>query len=83
MDGARLLGGPVKDAVLNLLPRELVERHLVVPVRRNGDTLVVVMANPRNTEALDAIAEETGLHVQAHHADEFDITAAIVRFYRA
>lgn len=83
LDGARLLGGPIKDEVLNLVHRDLVERHLVIPARRVGDTLIVVMANPRSSEALAALAEETGLTIQAVGADEFDVTAAIVRFYRA
>src|SRR4029079_14109834 len=36
----------IDAAVLKLIPREICEKHQVIPVRRNGPTLVVAMADP-------------------------------------
>ncbi len=73
----------IPDAVLNLLGRTLVEQHRVLPVKRTETTLLVAMADPTDTEALDAIREETGLLVQAIRAPELDIATMVARYYRA
>jgi enoyl-CoA hydratase/carnithine racemase len=73
----------IPDAVLNLLPRDVVERYGVIPVRRTETTLLVAMVNPHDAAGLAAIREETGLDVQAVGAPESDIGAMIGRYYRA
>ncbi|MDP2312316.1 MAG: enoyl-CoA hydratase-related protein [Pseudomonadota bacterium] len=73
----------IPDAVLNLLGRSIVERYLVLPVKRTETTLLVAMADPGDLEALDAIREETGLEVQAVRAPELDIAVMVARYYRA
>jgi enoyl-CoA hydratase len=73
----------IPDTVLNLLGRTLVERYLVLPVKRTESTLLVAMADPNDAEALDAIREETGLEVQAVRAPELDIAVMVARYYRA
>ncbi|MEO8553068.1 MAG: type II secretion system protein GspE, partial [Kofleriaceae bacterium] len=42
-------------AVLKLVPREICEKHQVIPVRRNGPTLIVAMADPSNIYAIDEL----------------------------
>jgi hypothetical protein len=73
----------IPDAVLNLLGRSVVERYLVLPVKRTESTVLVAMADPSDAEALDAIREECGLAVQAVRAPELDIAVMIARYYRA
>ncbi|MFN7146176.1 MAG: hypothetical protein ACK4YP_20560, partial [Myxococcota bacterium] len=73
----------IPDAVLNLLGRAVVERYMVLPVKRTETTLLVAMADPADAEAIDAIREETGLEVQAVRAPELDIAVMIARYYRA
>lgn len=73
----------IPDAVLNLLGRSIVERYMVLPVKRTETTLLVAMADPADAEAVDAIREETGLEVQAVRAPELDIAVMIARYYRA
>lgn len=77
------LGGSLDDAVLNLLSRDTVEKWLVVPVRRDGDTLVVATANPENIVALEVLRDLTGLQIVPVWASELDIAVAITRHYRA
>ncbi len=73
----------IPDAVLNLLGRSIVERYLVLPVKRTETTILVAMADPHDAEAIAAIREETGLDVQAVRAPELDIAVMVARYYRA
>jgi enoyl-CoA hydratase/carnithine racemase len=73
----------IPDAVLNLLGRSIVERYMLLPVKRTETTLLVAMADPSDLEALEAVQEETGLEVQAVRAPELDIAVMIARYYRA
>ncbi len=73
----------IPDAVLNLLGRSIVERYMLLPVKRTESTVLVAMADPGDAEALDAVREETGLEVQAVRAPELDIAVMIARYYRA
>ncbi|GAB5547324.1 MAG: type IV-A pilus assembly ATPase PilB [Sandaracinaceae bacterium] len=43
------------EAVLHLLPRELVRKYEAVPIRKEGDTVYVAMIDPYNLTALDDI----------------------------
>ncbi len=91
-DGPRPTSGPgkvgnqlgnVKDAVLNLVPRALVERWLLVPLRRDGDVLTVAMVDPSKVAGIREVEEDTGLTVKALKCPDFEISAAIIRYYRA
>ena len=54
----------IDPAVIKLVPREICEKHQVIPVRRNGPTLVVAMADPSNVLAVDDIRSVTGADVR-------------------
>ena len=75
--------GNVKDAVLNLVPRNIVERWLLIPLRRDADVLTVAMADPSRVEGVKAVEEETGLRVKVVPSTQADIISAITRYYRA
>ena len=38
----------LEEDVLKLIPRDVAEKHRVVPVNRAGNTLIVAMNNPQN-----------------------------------
>jgi type IV pilus assembly protein PilB len=72
--------------LLNLVPREVVERFCLVPiyvrhVRGQGDTLYVAMEDPGNEEALAACAAYSGLPVRSMIAPPTDIRSAIRVYY--
>ena len=46
--------------MLKLVPREICEKHQVIPVRRAGSTLIVAMADPSNIYAIDDLKFLTG-----------------------
>lgn len=72
--------------LLNLVPRDVAERHCLVPiyvrhVRSQGETLYVAMDDPTNDEALKACAQHSGLPVRGMIAPPTDIRAAIRVYY--
>ncbi|MHA1288278.1 MAG: GspE/PulE family protein, partial [Candidatus Thorarchaeota archaeon] len=66
---------------IELIPSEVATKFQVVPVKREGRTLTVAMANPDNIFAIDDIKFITGLEVRPVVATETAIKRAIDRFY--
>ncbi|MCC6668884.1 MAG: hypothetical protein IT375_34380 [Polyangiaceae bacterium] len=72
--------------LLNLVPRELAERHSLVPifvrrVRGSGETLYLAMDNPEDEAARDEVSRYAGLPVRAMIAPLSDIRGAIRAYY--
>jgi hypothetical protein len=53
----------VKLSDLELLPREIAERHLILPVLSRGERLFVAMANPKEKKVIDELEFVTGKRV--------------------
>jgi len=73
----------VPEDVVRLIPREVAERHVLMPIARQGSTLIVAMSDPGNIYAMDDIKFLTGLNVEAVVASESAIHKAIERYYGA
>ena len=71
---------PTPDA-LAALPRALAERHLILPLARNGAALRVAVGDPFDFEALDAVSHAVGLALEAEIAPVADLRRAIARHY--
>ncbi len=71
----------VDPAVIRLIPADVASRFQVVPYKRNGRKLTVVMANPSNIFALDDIKFITGCEVETCVAPDDAVKKAIDRFY--
>ncbi len=71
----------IEPAVLELIPADTARRHRIVPLRRSGATLTVVMTDPRNVTALDDVRFRTGCTVEPLVASEAAVEAAIARYY--
>jgi type IV pilus assembly protein PilB len=71
--------------LLNLVPRELAEKHYLVPifVRRvkKQNTLYVAMDDPTNETALEAVSQYAGLPTRSMLASPSDIRNAIRIYY--
>lgn len=71
--------------LLNLVPKELVERHEIMPVlvrrERKSQTLCIAMDDPTDTEAIDAVREASGLEVQPMIASRSEIHSSMQAFY--
>ena len=46
--------------VISLVPKEVVERHRVIPVNRAGSSLIIAIADPSNILAIDDLKFVTG-----------------------
>jgi len=63
------------------ITRDHCERHLVIPVSRAGNSLIVAMADPTNLHAIDDLKFLTGHNIEPVIASESAIFAAIERCF--
>jgi type IV pilus assembly protein PilB len=68
--------------VIKLIPKEVAEKHQVVPVNRAGGSLIVAMSDPSNIFAIDDIKFLTGYNIEVVVSAEASIQAAIDKYYR-
>mgnify|MGYP001293629217 CR=1 FL=1 len=73
----------IDPEVINLIPRDVCERHILVPVNRHGSTLIVAMSDPSNIYAIDDVKFLTGYNVEVVVASEQDIKKAINTYYES
>ncbi|HEY5948768.1 MAG TPA: type IV-A pilus assembly ATPase PilB [Kofleriaceae bacterium] len=71
----------IDQAVLKLIPREICEKHQVIPIRRNGPTLIVAMADPSNIYAIDELKFLTQYNIEPVVASESGLETALSRYY--
>ncbi len=64
-----------------LISETLALKHQMIPVRREGATLTVAMADPSNIAAIDDVRFLTGLNLQVVVASESQIANAIEKHY--
>jgi type IV pilus assembly protein PilB len=74
---------PVDRAAVALVPMQLLRRHGVLPVARDGDRLMLAMADPSDVLAIDDIRARVRMTVHPVVAEENDLRAAIDRFVRS
>ena len=73
----------IPEDIVRLVPREVCERHEMIPVALHGSTLVVAMVDPGNFHAVDDLKFLTGLNIEVVVAAAEDILKARERFYGA
>ncbi|MCU0315197.1 MAG: Flp pilus assembly complex ATPase component TadA [Fimbriimonadaceae bacterium] len=71
----------VESSAINVVPERLVKLHTVLPVRKDGMTLWLAMANTNNLEALDAVRLASGCMVKPVMAVPDAIEDAIRKYY--
>ena len=71
----------VSRAILQTLPRRVVEKHSVVPFDQKDRTLHVAMIDPKNLPAIDEIAFATGQKIAPWVAPEARIFQVMERYY--
>jgi type IV pilus assembly protein PilB len=67
--------------VLTLIPKDVAQKHMVVPVNRAGSTLIVAMADPSNIYAIDELKFLTQYNIEPVVAAEKAIEETILRYY--
>jgi type IV pilus assembly protein PilB len=71
----------INPEVVRLLPEEMVQKHLALPINRIGAKMIVAVSDPSNMAIIDGIGFKTGYSVELVLASERDITAAINKFF--
>ena len=71
----------IDDSVVKLIPSEVAQKYLIMPVGRTGSTLTLAMVDPTNVFAMDDIKFMTGYNVEPVVASEVSIKEAIDRYY--
>jgi len=73
----------IDQDILDLVPRDVAERHLCLPINRAGQSLIVAMADPMNIFAIDDLKFLTGYSIEVVVAGEQAIREAIDQYYEA
>lgn len=71
----------IDPAIIKLIPAEVANKHLLIPLSRNGSVLTVAMANPSDIFAIDDMRFMTGYNIKPMVAPETSIRNALNRFY--
>ncbi|HVI04431.1 MAG TPA: ATPase, T2SS/T4P/T4SS family, partial [Enhygromyxa sp.] len=67
--------------VISLVPREVASKHVLIPVQKAGNSLIVAMADPSNIYAIDDLKFMTGLHIEPVVSTDAAIEQAIEHYY--
>jgi type IV pilus assembly protein PilB len=73
----------IDPEVLKLVPDAIAKKYEVLPIKKQGSTLTLAMADPTNVFALDDVAFMTNLQVTPVVASQAAIRKAIERNYEA
>jgi type IV pilus assembly protein PilB len=71
----------IDDNLRELLPLEVVQQYLVVPVKKTASRITLAMVDPTNSSLLDELRFRTGLHITPMVATESDIRKTIRQMY--
>src|ERR687893_363620 len=69
--------------IARLIPTDLATKHLVLPLKRDGRTLTVAMADPTNLGVIDDLKFITRYDIFPVIAGEYTLRNAIEKFYEA
>ena len=72
---------PPERSAVQMIPMSLAERHGVLPIRRNGNRLMVAMLDPTNFFAIDDLRMVTQCEIEPVIAADSDLKKAIQRSY--
>ncbi len=67
--------------IISLVPAELAENHLLIPLKKNGNRLLVAMVNPLDLYALEDLRFFTQLPIDRAVVPSGDILTAISKHY--
>src|SRR5262249_29696806 len=71
----------IDPEIIKLVPKDVAEKHLVIPVNRAGPSLIVAMCDPSNIYAVDDLKFLTGYNIEPVVASEISVREGIERYY--
>lgn len=72
---------PIDTKLLNLIPKEMAKRNQLIPLKKEGDRLLVAMADPMDFFAIDDLRLTTGFQIDPAIATKDDILRVINKYY--
>lgn len=78
---ANLSATKINPLLFESVPENLVRRHKVIPVKKEGNKLTVAVVDPLNVVALEDLHLATGLEIEPVLVTEREIDNAIQRFF--
>ncbi len=75
-----LTSAPIDQATLELLPQEVAERYMAVPLGEMQHRLVVAMLDADNVQAVDFLSNKIGRPLKVYAASEQGIRAALMQY---
>src|SRR6476660_2213186 len=73
----------VDPRIAKLIPTELATKHLVLPLKRDGRTLTVAMADPTNLGVIDDLKFITRYDIFPVIAGEYKLRNAVEKYYES
>ncbi|MDI9613576.1 MAG: type IV-A pilus assembly ATPase PilB [Acidobacteriota bacterium] len=71
----------IDPSVIKLIPMEVAQKYMVIPLSRVGNTLTVASTDPTNVFAMDDIKFMTGFNVEPVVATEASVLEALEKYY--
>ncbi|MBN2337284.1 MAG: type IV-A pilus assembly ATPase PilB [Acidobacteria bacterium] len=71
----------IDPGIIKLIPMEVAQKYMVIPLSRVGSTLTVASTDPTNVFALDDIKFMTGFNVEPVVATEASVLEALEKYY--
>jgi len=69
------------ESLISSIPRACIEKHRVIPIKKDHKTITLAMANPEDLESIEEIQFITGMKVHAVIASKESINRAITQFF--
>ena len=73
----------VDPRIAKLIPADLASKHLVLPLKRDGRTLTVAMADPTNLAVIDDLKFITRYDIFPVIAGEYTLRNAVEKYYQS
>jgi type IV pilus assembly protein PilB len=71
----------IEPNLFSIISEEMARRYLLIPIRKEGNRLIVAMADPLDYFALDDLRLSTGFEIQPVIAKKQELQLALNRYY--
>ncbi|WP_026676457.1 GspE/PulE family protein [Fictibacillus gelatini] len=72
---------PIDEQIVSIVSREFAKRNQLIPLKKEGDKLLVAMADPMDFHAIDDLRLSTGFQIERAIATKDDIYRAHKKYY--
>lgn len=72
---------PVDTSLMSIVSKEFARRNVLIPLKKNGDQILVAMADPMDYIAVDDLRMSTGFQIEQVIASKEEILQAINKNY--